>query len=66
VQVFTVTASMTISIMGRICEANQGLGRQFEDEGGLSIVHIGKGKDIRIEGASTEMTGDRCRGHGQG
>ena len=68
VQVFMLTASMTISIMGCICEANQGLGRQFEDECGLGIVHMGKGKEMeRIEDASTGWTtgdGDRYRGQG--
>jgi len=43
--------------IGRICEANRGLGRGFIDDGGSATIRVGKGEDmVGIKRASLGCT----------
>ena len=47
--------------MGRICEANRGLGRGFIDEGGSATIRVGNGKatvDVENDSLGCPTDGD--------
>ena len=48
--------------MGRICEANRGLGRRFIDEGGSATIRVGKGE--MMLGTSLGLANSRFIGEG--